>query len=83
MDDGIDVAQGRRPVGVGTDLADDARFGARIRFLQARRGGATLRQHETMARRQYREEGAADEAACAGDENSAHRAIIGKQSDRA
>jgi hypothetical protein len=85
MDNGVDSAQRRRPVGVRPDLSDDAGFHSGMRFPRGCRSGVgtTLRQHQRVVRRQDGEEGATDKATCAGDEDSAHRAIIGKQSDLA
>jgi hypothetical protein len=70
MDDAIDALEGARPVGRGTDLADRPDFATWHDSLMADRGD------DAMTLRQDRNEGAADEAAGAGDEDLRHRAMI-------
>jgi hypothetical protein len=75
MDDLIDVAQCRRPLGVRADLADDANLRP---FRRRAIRGTTLRQDEAVAQQQQREKRAPDKTAGAGDENTAHPPIIGR-----
>ncbi len=76
MDDGVNLAQRRRPIGLRADVADEAVLDVGDRRLPA---GPTLRKDEAMARHQHGKEGAADEAARASDEDLAHGAIILKR----
>jgi hypothetical protein len=73
VDDGLDIAQGRRPIRLWANLADEPVLDIGDYRLSV---APALGEDQPMARRQHGQKSATYKAARAGDQNPTHSAII-------